>query len=649
LDIEKASRLLGDDIDSGTAETMSEIYPDISEYTRDDFLNSEKPYEFLYMFKDDKFKQKRLLAEMTDQAKKCKVTNFPTLYKAFAESRKDVADDLGNYTNFPLQPVTLPCGKWVCDASGVRTQGEKGGLVWACPHPIMPVARYTNIDTGEEKIKLAYFKGKYWRELIVDRTTISVANKITELSKPGVVVTSETARNLVNYLYDVEQLSGNLLPEVECVTRLGWIKRGEETEFAPYTDGLTFDGEVEYKKRYESVKRRGKPGDWDKWIEFINKNIRRNSVAARMVFAASLASVLVRPLGCNCFWVHLWGETESAKTVLAMCAASCWGNPELGAYISTFNSTYVGMEKTAAFYNSLPYIVDELQIVDSRREMDNTIYMLTEGCGRTRGNKMGGIDNTSEWRNCVISTGERPINSSRSGGGSVNRVIEIECKDKFFGDDSRPEFDSPRDVANFVKSVYGFFGQMFVNEIMSEDVMERLEEKFKAFSDELVRQYNIAQKQAQSGALILTADWLITENYLDGPALTAADIAPYLKSKDDVSVNKRAYEYVCEYITQNQNKFGLTEKNMEVWGEFCDDTVYIIKLKFEQICSEGGFNPASLLSWLADRGLIRRTDKKHMTVLKKIGSVPTRCVHLTMPSENADEADSSAVDEYPDF
>lgn len=200
MDIEKASQLLGDDVGAETAKTMSDLYPDITEYTRDDFLNSEKPYEFLYMFKDDKFKQKRLLAEMTDQAKKCKVTNFPTLYKAFAESRKDVADDLGNYTNFPLQPATLPCGKWVCDASGVRTQGEKGVLVWACPHPIMPVARYTNIDTGEEKIKLAYYKGKFWRELIVDRTTISVANKITELSKPGVVVTSETARNLVNYL-----------------------------------------------------------------------------------------------------------------------------------------------------------------------------------------------------------------------------------------------------------------------------------------------------------------------------------------------------------------------------------------------------------------------------------------------------------------
>ena len=47
MDIEKASQLLGDDVGAETAKTMSDLYPDITEYTRDDFLNSEKPYEFL--------------------------------------------------------------------------------------------------------------------------------------------------------------------------------------------------------------------------------------------------------------------------------------------------------------------------------------------------------------------------------------------------------------------------------------------------------------------------------------------------------------------------------------------------------------------------------------------------------------------------
>lgn len=74
--------------------------------------------------------------------------------------------------------------------------------------------------------------------------------------------------------------------------------------------------------------------------------------------------------------------------------------------------------------------------------------MLTEGSGRSRGNKLGGLDAVPKWKNAVITTGERPITTARSGGGSINRVIEIECKEKFF--------DDPRHVANTVKANYGF-------------------------------------------------------------------------------------------------------------------------------------------------------------------------------------------------
>lgn len=654
MDVEKAQQLLGDNADSGTAKTFSKLFPDICDYTREDFLNSEKPYEFIYMLKDNKFKQKRLLAAMTEQAKKCKVTNFPTLYKAYADSQPDVADDVGNYTSFPNQPEPLPCGKWICDVSGVRTQGEKGSVLWACPHPIMPVARYTNIDTGEEKLKLAFFKGKFWRELVIDRMTVSVSNKITELAKHGIVVTSETARNLVNYLYDVEQAAGDLLPETECVTHLGWIERGEDTEFAPYTDGVVFDGETCYKAKYESVKLQGSAEDGERWLNFIASNIRKNNVVARMVFAASVASVLVKPFHCNTFWLHLWGTSGTAKTVLMMCAASIWGDPTLGKFVSTFDATGVGMEKTASFLNSMPYFIDELQIVRSREDMDTTIYKLTENCGRTRGNKQGGIDYTSSWANCIVSTGERPINTRKSGGGAVNRVIEIECKEQFFKSDEHPDLWQPRDVVSLVKSTYGLMGKMVVLALTREEsdgrpYIQHLEDVFSEFYRELTDRHDRAEKQAQAGALILAADHLISE-IIGGDELTAEEIAPYLKTADEVDVNPRAYEYLCEVITQNQTKFGISEKTNEIWGEFCgDESVFIIKAKFEQICLDAGYNSSSLLSWLSDRQLIRRTDSKHMSVLKRIGNVPVRCIHLKLMDENADECEDEADFYYPDL
>lgn len=610
---------------------FEELFPkNIEEYTKEDFLDSDKPFEYIYLHRHNKYIQDKLISKMAAQAKRVGVSNFQTLYRSYARMQPDDPDDTENYTNFEGQPLSLRCGKWICDDGGVRVQTEYG-ITYACTHPIMPVARMCNIDTGIEKVKVAYRCRRAWRTAVFDRKTLSAANKIIDLADFGIAVTSENARELVKYFHEIEQRNPTALPEIECVTRLGWIRRGEETEFAPYAEELVFDGETEYKKKYESVSIHG---DAQKWFDCINKNIRRNSVAARMTFASALASVLAKPLGCNCFWLHLWGETESAKTVLTMCAASIWGNPEIGSYITTFNSTYVGMEKSSAFFNSLPYIVDELQIVDSKKDMDNLIYMLTEGCGRTRGNKLGGVDNVAEWKNCVITTGERPINTGRSGGGSVNRVIEIECKDKFFGNGNEDKFDHPRDIANLVKANYGILGKMFVVYLLDSG-LKRAESIFKGFSDDLTQNYNITQKQAHSAALILTADKLVTDLcFEDGTELTAAEVAEFLKTKDEVSIAPRAYEYVCEYVTANQNRFRITENSPEVWGEISADgtSVYIIKSKFNQICTEGGFNPQSLLSWLSDKKLIRRTDK-HTTVLKRIGLTPVRCIHLTLAAE----------------
>ena len=617
-----------------TAGALAEMFPkSIEEYTKEDFLDSDKPYEYVYLYKDNKFMQQKLITKMSEQAKRVGVRNFPTLYKAFLAGQPEgSANDVCNYTDFPAQPLALPCGKWQCDFSGVRTLNEYGGVNWACPHPIMPVERLNNIDTGIEKVKIAFRREKGWRTIIVERKTISTTNKITELADYGIAVTSETARNLVNYFYDIEQASGDLIPTRECVTHLGWIDRGEGAEFVPYVQDVVFDGEADYKKRYAAISLKG---DYEEWLDFIDRNIRRNpDIIARIVFAASLASVLVKPLFCNCFWLHLWGESESAKTVLMMCAASIWGNPTISQYITTFNSTYVGNEKGAAFCGSLPYMLDELQIVD-KKDMDALIYMLTEGAGRSRGNKNGGLDLVPHWKNCTISTGEKPINSGRSNGGAVNRVLECECKNKFF--------EQPRKAAAFVQQHYGIFGKIFVLTLQKEGMIKHAEELLEKYTEELTSR-KITQKQAQSAALILTADALAVELAFDEETqLTVDEIADFLKTKDEVSANPRAYEYVCEQVASNQMHFIPNDRPIDLWGVLDNNGgVYIIKSVFMRLCDEGGFNAVPLLSWLNDRGLIERSAGKN-TIAKRIGGVVTRCVHLTL----ADKDDED--EELPDL
>lgn len=111
-----------------------------------------------------------------------------------------------------------------------------------------------------------------------------------------------------------------------------------------------------------------------------------------------------------------------------MLAASVWGNPAVGKYIKTFNATEVGHEKTAAFLNSLPLLIDELQLArDARGKIQFNVYSLAQGVGRTRGTKSGGVDKTPTWGNCILTTGESPLTTLTDGAGALNRVIDIEC------------------------------------------------------------------------------------------------------------------------------------------------------------------------------------------------------------------------------
>ena len=576
----------------------------------------------------------RALEQMTIWAKSVGVNGFKKLYKAYIDSLRIKNKEImvPNVTQFDGQEMELDSGRWVADEFGIRTDGPYGSDIEACNHPIMPVLRLVNIDTGAEKLQIAYRKGKQWRKVIAEKGVLASANKILELANVGVAVTSESAKHLVQYFYDLESLNYDRIPEKNSVSRLGWI---EDEGFSPYVEELVFDGDANFRTFFESVKKRG---SMEKWLGMA-RGIRQKSVFARVILASAFASVLVKPLGGLPFFVHLWGGTESGKTVGLMLAASVWANPEIGRFIHTFNSTAVGREKSAAFVNSLPLILDELQIVKDKREFDKDIYMLSEGAGRTRGTKSGGVDKTPTWANCILTSGEMPITGAGSGGGAVNRIIEIECREKLFED--------PRGVADTVRKNYGFAGRAFVEHLQQYGAMERAADLFKRYSVQL-GEGDTTEKQAMAAALVLTADNLATEwIFKDGRALTAGEISEFLRTKASVSAHERGYQYLCETISQNANKFlGGDAPVSDVWGRLeDDDTAIVIRKVFDSICADGGYNAQALLSWLAQNNYLQ-TSKPHLTKTVRINNIPTRCVVLRLPQLEND--DFEPLDYIPD-
>ena len=387
----------------------------IPEFTVEQYKYTDEPYKWLYEQRGNKFLLKQITVRMQEQAGALGFRGFVAMWNAYTESmaqREGVT--LERVTEFTGQPIELLCAEYICDDSGVSLLDKFGYQSLICRHPIEPVRRLVNVDSGEERLEIAYRKGKVWRSVIIEKSVIASSSQILQLAAFGVMVNSENAKALSTYLFDLEQLNYDRLPEQNSVGRLGWVVAGG---FSPYVDDLIFDGETNYRHIFNAVK---SSGDFEKWKEAA-KSVRAEKGIARIALAASFASVILEPCGLLPFFVHFWGGTENGKTVLLMLAASVWASPKLGNYVTTFNSTSVGMEMTASFLNSLPMCVDELQIQSTAgiRDFDKIIYQLTEGVGRTRGAKLGGLQKQNTWKNCIITNGEHPISNANSGGGAV--------------------------------------------------------------------------------------------------------------------------------------------------------------------------------------------------------------------------------------
>ena len=596
---------------------------EIPAYTRDDYLTSTEPFEYLYAHKENKFELKQLLGRMSAQAQTVGVRNLAALFKAYLETVSgSVAPGL-NRTDFTGQALELDCGGWTATDTGIYGTDKMGFEVVACYHPIMPVQRLVNVDTREHKVMLAYRLSRRWDIVIVDRNVISDSRSIIGLSKYGIMVNSETGKALVRYLADVEQLNYDLIPEVSSVGRLGWI---EEYGFSPYEEELVFDGEETYRTRFESIQEHGSREAWLDCARAVRSGKTPGNVIARIVLAASFASVLVGPCRCLPFFVHLWGGSETGKSLSLVLAASVWANPEIGVYIQTFNATEVGKELGAAFCNSLPLIIDELQLVkDNRKDFDRMIYQLSEGVGRARGRKQGGLQKTPTWRNCVITTGEFPIISANSGEGAVNRTIEVDCHDTKL-------FDEPKKTATSLYANYGFAGREFVDHLMEDGVIERVQ-KLQEDLQKAIKTGDTMDKQTASAALILAADRLSEEwIFQDGVLLQPDDIRPYLVSKETVNQNARALQYLYDFININQSRFspGADAHQGEVWGDLDDDYAYIIRSKFDQILQDEGYNASAFLGWAKNNNLILPGKDGKMTRTKRINGRVSRCIWLKM-------------------
>lgn len=583
---------------------------------------------------EDAVYQTRALMALEDRAAqlgvKTKFTKLVSAYKSakreYNKRNKQSRDTLENFTNFGSDKYPdVFCGNWVADENGVRTY-DNTGVKLACYHPILPVEVLTNVESNVQKVTLAFCKRGRWSKITVPKSITSNSNKIVALADLGVSVTSDNARYLVKYLADVENegFARGTMTEHLSTAKMGWI----DGKFMPYDCEYEFDAESLFRENYKAI---NKKGSRDKWFNFVLDLRKKGRTEPRVMMAAAFASVLLKHCDALPFWVSLWGDSGSGKTVCLMLAASIYADPCSYRYIADCRQTDVSMELRASFYNNLPLMLDDTATVKDKYgdDFSKLIYSLASGKGKGRATRDLGLRNDETWCNTILITGEHPLSNEKLQGGAVNRVLDYEVN-------AGNIFEDGQATVNLLGRNYGFAGEEFVYAVeeLGADAVKAIQKDI--LNDIQNKDDDKLEKQSISLSILLTADKIATDYlFKDGIYLTYDDMKKVLVDRSTMSENERCYEYLLGEIAINVMKFrtnSFGELPNEVWGGFEnaeDGTKYAVIYSniLQKLCKNNGYSYKAFLHWaVANKKILTFGGKS--SKLKKISGAPVRVVYL---------------------
>jgi hypothetical protein len=385
---------------------------------------------------------------------------------------------------------------WIYSEQGISQIDERSSMPrCVCRTPIILTQRLKSVDTGDEKIEIAFKRDGQWQTAIFPRSTIFQARSITVLTDLGCTVTSENAKMIVKFLGALEQENIDVLDLTESTSTFGWQPRNR---FLPgHAPDMVIDVPPNM-ARWASAY--CKNGTLDGWLAAMKPH--RTRYRFRFMLAASFTAPLLRVLKQRTFFVYNWGASRSGKSAALKAALSAWGDPE--RLTVTFNATQVALERMAGFFCDLPLGIDERQLAGQKQEsLEKIVYMLASGTGRGRGSKDGGLQEIRNWRSVILATGEEPISKATSQTGVDTRMIEV----------VGAPFDSEQDASKMHQDCAlncGWAGPAFIQYIF--DTGES------AIIDEYQRMFNFVQdclgstngSHVASVAAVATADEMLS-------------------------------------------------------------------------------------------------------------------------------------------
>jgi len=231
--------------------------------------------------------------------------------------------------------------------------------------------------------------------------------------------------------------------------------------------------------------------------------------------------------------IHLVGDSSQGKTTALQVAASVWGSP---GFVRTWRATANGLEAVASALNDTLLVLDEISECDPR-EIGAIVYAISNGTGKQRAARTGGMKESAHWRCMLLSSGERSLSAHMSEGGKrikagqEVRLLDVPATNQTYGlFDELHNYPDGRSFADALKQStnkhYGHAGKKFLESLINDK--RDLTALYAKTSDipEFSGRDGVQQRAASTFTLIGFAGELATEygitGWEEGAAINAA-------------------------------------------------------------------------------------------------------------------------------
>jgi len=472
---------------------------------------------------------------------------------------ENISSDVDGALPGRWEGIPIPEGYGI-DSKGVfiPDRNPKTGKIdhiYICYSPIAISSKIMDIDNNEFWYKVTYINAfGETRHVDVIQEDLIKRVKLCNLANKGINIIDRKAGDLCEYFNKSIQECISQLPLKILVRTNGW-KNGQKS----FVLGTRMFSKPDVKQVIqldnEETKGLSQKGSLENWVSGVKSVISDPVVRTKCYWAAS--AILLDILEAQSSIFHHFGDTSTGKTISSKVAFSMIGDPNKLKLAGHSTPNY--LEDVANRNTDLPMFLDEISI-QSVEVLHDVIYIISNGVGKGRAKKEGGVHVIKRWKTIVLSTGEKPIIDYAGFGGQQVRAFETRRKMAYMPDQIMIADDA-------INNNYGQVIDYYIRKLFErkDEIKIKYDSYRKIFT---TSNSNTEKCMGSTFAVTALAGELLEEVFgeigletQDNLGLTMSFFNEMVKDKPVEPYPLKALRFLSDFIAQNRNNFVMHQES----------------------------------------------------------------------------------------